>query len=153
MYEYLSTLKFLDFSPHQNFLFNSSKCLFYFFYILKYIVQSEHAVKRSCINGYHIHPNAPFFNPVFFLCSAFGFHLEESLFSFNQKCIEDPDSGINIHKPPSPCPPGTFYPYSRGYQKIPGDTCQYGEDYRYDPLMYSCPVAGTHKQFLMLLLR
>lgn len=94
-----------------------------------------------------------FLNQVFFLCSAFGFHLEESLFSFNQKCIEDPDSGINIHKPPSPCPPGTFYPYSRGYQKIPGDTCQYGEDYRYDPLMYSCPVAGTHKQFLMLLLR
>lgn len=91
---------------------------------------------------------------------AFGFHLEESLFSFNQKCIEDPDSGINIHKPPSPCPPGTFYPYSRGYQKIPGDTCQYGEDYRYDPLMYSCPVAelpefliyvaGTHVHRVMM---
>ncbi|XP_062570173.1 LOW QUALITY PROTEIN: sortilin-related receptor-like [Saccostrea cucullata] len=72
---------------------------------------------------------------------AFGFHLEESLFNFNQKCIEDNDPDINIHKPPKNCPPGTFYPYSRGYQKIPGDTCQYGEDYRYDPLMYSCPVA------------
>lgn len=127
--------------------------LFVLFLLHSEIYCAKWTVKRSCINGCHIHPNAPFFNPVFFLCSAFGFHLEESLFSFNQKCIEDPDSGINIHKPPSPCPPGTFYPYSRGYQKIPGDTCQYGEDYRYDPLMYSCPVAGTHKQFLMRLLR
>ena len=85
---------------------------------------------------------SPYLLSVFSIYSAFGFHLEESMFNFNQKCIEDTDSSINIHKPPNPCPPGTYYPYSRGYQKIPGDTCQYGQDYRYDPLMYSCPMAG-----------
>jgi hypothetical protein len=85
------------------------------------------------------------FHKLILFFSAFGFHLEESLFNFNQKCIENNDPNTNIHKPPAYCPPGTFYPYSRGYQKIPGDTCQYGEDYRYDPLLYSCPVAGKSR--------
>lgn len=115
------------------------------FFLLQYIVQYKKL--KEIVLMFTILIQVPLFYPVFFVCSAFGFHLEENLFSFNQKCIEDPDSSINIHKPPSPCPPGTFYPYSRGYQKIPGDTCQYGEDYRYDPLMYSCPVAGTQKHY------
>lgn len=91
------------------------------------------------------HKGAWVFHKYVLFFSAFGFHLEESLFSFNQKCIENSDPNTNIHKPPSYCPPGTFYPYSRGYQKISGDTCKYGEDYRYDPLMYSCPVAGKSR--------
>ncbi|XP_064598617.1 sortilin-related receptor-like [Liolophura sinensis] len=38
------------------------------------------------------------------------------------------------------CPPGTFYRYTKGYRRVAGDTCHGGQEYRYEALMYSCPV-------------
>ncbi|KAH9504509.1 Sortilin- receptor [Bulinus truncatus] len=50
---------------------------------------------------------------------------------------------------PSNCLPGTFYYFSRGYRKVAGDTCQGGQDHRYAPLKYSCPV-NERSAFLLL---
>ena len=73
-----------------------------------------------------------------------GFILEEQ----SSSCKEDPDSSKDLHKPPSPCPEGTFYPYSKGYRKMSGDTCHGGAEYRYEPYMLSCPVGET-TEFLL----
>lgn len=58
-------------------------------------------------------------------------------------CEEDRDQNINVHAIPNPCPPGTYYKYTRGYRKVSGDTCKGGLDHRFSPLMYSCPVKET----------
>lgn len=78
----------------------------------------------------------------------FGFILDENMYGPTTSCKEDPDFMGDLHGPPSPCPEGTFYPYSRGYRRIPGDTCQGGDEYRYEPYMLSCPV-GELEEFLL----
>lgn len=77
-----------------------------------------------------------------------GFALTESSWGITETCEEDRNSTIDLHHPPVPCPEGTFYPYSRGYRKISGDTCHGGQEYKYSPYMLSCPVAES-KEFLL----
>ncbi|KAH3868410.1 hypothetical protein DPMN_031557, partial [Dreissena polymorpha] len=56
-------------------------------------------------------------------------------------CVFDNDSSVDPSpKQPRPCPAGTFYPVSRGYRKVYGDTCVGGEDQIYAPLQYACRV-------------
>ncbi|WAR05449.1 SORL-like protein [Mya arenaria] len=64
-------------------------------------------------------------------------------------CIYDNESAAeqNPHQP-RPCPAGTFYPYTRGYRKIPGDTCTGGEEHRYSPLQYACRVVDLDEVLL-----
>ncbi|GFO29807.1 sortilin-related receptor [Plakobranchus ocellatus] len=54
-----------------------------------------------------------------------------------------------IHQIPQNCPPGTFYNYTRGYRKVPGDTCHGGQEHNYGPLKYSCPVK-EQPEFLLV---
>ncbi|XP_033758599.1 sortilin-related receptor-like isoform X2 [Pecten maximus] len=71
----------------------------------------------------------------------FGFKLNSSGLVFGLgTCEEDRDSSIDVHAIPNPCPPGTYYQYTRGYRKVSGDMCKGGLDHRFSPLMYSCPV-------------
>ncbi|CAL1547728.1 unnamed protein product, partial [Lymnaea stagnalis] len=57
----------------------------------------------------------------------------------------------DINPVPTTCPPGTFYPFSRGYRKVAGNTCEGGQGHRYAPLMYSCPIR-ERSEFLLLTL-
>ncbi|KAL3886575.1 hypothetical protein ACJMK2_026559 [Sinanodonta woodiana] len=68
----------------------------------------------------------------------FGFRPENSSFLYSSfRCV--PDHMIeNINSQPDPCPVGTFYPFSRGYRKVSGDTCEGGDERLYAPLLYSC---------------
>ncbi|XP_067676191.1 sortilin-related receptor-like [Haliotis asinina] len=64
-------------------------------------------------------------------------------------CIQDPRvNTADIHRVPIPCPPDSYYPYTRGYRKVAGDTCRYGDEHRFAPLMYSCPIR-ERKEFLL----
>ncbi|XP_060566218.1 sortilin-related receptor-like [Ruditapes philippinarum] len=77
----------------------------------------------------------------------FGYKPNSEYFSVG--CIPDPDVDQNIiHRMPSVCPEGTFYPYTRGFAKVSGDTCQGGEEHRYAPLMYACR-AQDIEEFLL----
>ncbi|KAJ8316151.1 hypothetical protein KUTeg_006165 [Tegillarca granosa] len=69
-----------------------------------------------------------------------GFDWSRDPFEYFMKCNPDPNSGIEINKVPTPCPPGQYFQYSRGYRKVVGDTCHGGEESKYAPLRYSCPV-------------
>lgn len=76
--------------------------------------------------------------------SDFGYKPNTAFYS--TQCIRDPDVDSSIiHRVPRPCPEGTFYPYTRGYVKVSGDTCQGGQEHRYEPLMYACRVKGNTK--------
>lgn len=55
----------------------------------------------------------------------------------------------DINPIPNPCPPGTFYTFSRGYRKVAGNTCDGGQDHRYAPHLYSCPIK-ERSEFLLL---
>ncbi|OWF38955.1 sortilin-related receptor-like isoform X2 [Mizuhopecten yessoensis] len=71
----------------------------------------------------------------------FGFKLNTSgLILGLGTCDEDRDSYIDVHAIPVPCPPGTYYKYTRGYRKVSGDMCKGGLDHRFSPLLYSCPI-------------
>ncbi|XP_019620636.1 PREDICTED: sortilin-related receptor-like isoform X1 [Branchiostoma belcheri] len=66
-----------------------------------------------------------------------------------QRCVLDPDSGIDPHRIPSPCPEGTFYKRTKGYRRVAGDTCSGGDEIRYAPDLVSCPV-GEQPEFLLV---
>ncbi|GAB1604830.1 sortilin-related receptor-like isoform X2 [Argonauta hians] len=55
-------------------------------------------------------------------------------------CETDPNSDLDIHKIPSPCYPGTYYSYTKGYRRIAGDTCKGGMEAIYAPQKNSCPI-------------
>jgi len=65
-----------------------------------------------------------------------------------QTCEFDPESGVSeTPVQPRPCPPGEFYPFTRGYRKIPGDSCVGGDEHMYSPIMYACQVQGNEFLF------
>ena len=62
--------------------------------------------------------------------SDFGFRKADS---WSTTCVFDPKLGAaDPHAIPA-CSDCGFYQRSRGYRNIPGDTCQGGVDFRYDP--------------------
>ncbi|XP_078593117.1 sortilin-related receptor-like isoform X1 [Branchiostoma floridae x Branchiostoma japonicum] len=66
-----------------------------------------------------------------------------------QRCVLDPDSGVDPHRIPTPCPEGSFYKRTKGYRRVAGDTCSGGDDSRYAPDLVSCPV-GEQPEFLLV---
>ncbi|XP_033641107.1 sortilin-related receptor-like isoform X1 [Asterias rubens] len=55
-------------------------------------------------------------------------------------CIPDPESPIDPHQIPTPCPEGSFYRRTKGYRKVEGDSCSGGEEYMYEADQVMCPV-------------
>ena len=85
---------------------------------------------------------------ILLMCSDFGFK-RENLWSNN--CVYDEKSGaIDPHTIPD-CVDGGYYVRSRGYRKIPGDTCQGGVDYRFDPENMTCPASSMCSLYQLLL--
>ncbi|KAK6173276.1 hypothetical protein SNE40_016756 [Patella caerulea] len=72
-------------------------------------------------------------------CTREDFECDIGFKDLSDNCIEDETNG---HRNPIPtnCPEGTYYPYTRGYRKVAGDTCEGGEAHRFSPLQYSCPI-------------
>ncbi|RUS78213.1 hypothetical protein EGW08_014027, partial [Elysia chlorotica] len=87
------------------------------------------------------------------LCAREDFECDygykESSFS-STLCERDRDVPDRlIHQVPEHCAPGTYYKYTRGYRKVPGDTCEGGLEHSFDPLLYACPVQ-KRPEFLLL---
>lgn len=74
----------------------------------------------------------------------FGFKITDSL-----DCAEDTDDAINPYDVPAVCLPGHFYNRTRGYRKVPGDTCEGGREYLYRPTITACPVT-EEQEFLLV---
>lgn len=78
----------------------------------------------------------------------FGFFVD----SQSQKCIKDKDDTIDPYAIPSTCKPGGFYNRTKGYRIIPGNTCEGGRDYQYNPTITACPVQ-EEQAFLLVAAR
>ncbi|XP_066518769.1 sortilin-related receptor isoform X1 [Hoplias malabaricus] len=81
----------------------------------------------------------------------YGFKLSEDLSL--QVCVPDPEFSGNLYAPPVPCPVGTTYRRSKGYRKVPGDSCSGGDvEARLDGEMLPCPV-GESNEFILYAVR
>ncbi|XP_064651569.1 sortilin-related receptor-like isoform X2 [Lineus longissimus] len=93
----------------------------------------------KCYNGRHYERSVTVQNCTClgpdFECD-YGFKLRDA---YSWQCISDPDSGVDVHKPPRYCT--DFYYRSRGYRKIAGDTCQGGDEHRFMADKLTCPEA------------
>ncbi|KAK8747660.1 hypothetical protein OTU49_016520, partial [Cherax quadricarinatus] len=66
-----------------------------------------------------------------------------------QKCLKDPDDSIDPYAVPLTCKPGHFYNRTKGYRRIPGDSCEGGREFQYNPSITSCPVS-EEQEFLLV---
>lgn len=81
----------------------------------------------------------------------YGFRLSEDLSL--QVCGPDPEFSGDLYAPPVPCPVGTTYRRSKGYRKVPGDSCSGGDvEARLDGEMLPCPV-GESNEFILYAVR
>ncbi|XP_061923873.1 sortilin-related receptor-like [Entelurus aequoreus] len=81
----------------------------------------------------------------------YGFKLSED-FSL-QVCVPDPEFSGDLYASPVPCPVGTTYRRSKGYRKVPGDSCSGGDvEARLEGEMLPCPV-GESNEFILYALR
>jgi sortilin-related receptor len=69
-------------------------------------------------------------------CSDFGFFRNSEI----KTCIRNKTFGFDPYAVPSTCKPGKTYPRSKGYIKIPGDSCVDGDSQRYLPMTLPCPM-------------
>ncbi|XP_071524036.1 sortilin-related receptor-like isoform X2 [Panulirus ornatus] len=67
----------------------------------------------------------------------------------SQKCLKDPGDTINPYDVPLTCKPGHFYNRTKGYRQIPGDTCEGGREYQYNPTITACPVS-EEQEFVLV---
>ncbi|XP_025100208.1 sortilin-related receptor-like isoform X2 [Pomacea canaliculata] len=75
----------------------------------------------------------------------YGWRVDQN--SKTSECVPDAEAG-KVDGVPYPCPPGTYYQHSRGYRRVPGDTCTGGNETLYAPVQYSCPVQ-ERSEFLL----
>ena len=56
-------------------------------------------------------------------------------------CVQDPDlyDDVGYDQVPPVCPQDTFYTFSRGYVRVPGDKCEGGLASSYGPQKRACP--------------
>ncbi|XP_061574688.1 sortilin-related receptor isoform X2 [Cololabis saira] len=81
----------------------------------------------------------------------YGFKLNKDLSL--QVCVPDPEFLGDLYAPPVPCPVGTTYRRSKGYRKVPGDSCSGGDvESRLDGEMLPCPV-GESNEFILYAVR
>ncbi|KAI4815796.1 hypothetical protein KUCAC02_005923, partial [Chaenocephalus aceratus] len=81
----------------------------------------------------------------------YGFKLSEDLSL--QVCVPDPEFSGDLYAPPVPCPIGTTYRRSKGYRRVPGDSCSGGDvESRLDGEMLPCPV-GESNEFILYAVR
>ncbi|XP_062275245.1 sortilin-related receptor [Scomber scombrus] len=81
----------------------------------------------------------------------YGFKLSEDLAL--QVCVPDPEFLGDLYAPPVPCPVGTTYRRSKGYRKVPGDSCSGGDvESRLNGEVLPCPV-GESNEFILYAVR
>ncbi|XP_046548454.1 sortilin-related receptor-like [Haliotis rubra] len=111
--------------------------------------QYRRRIKQTvCYNGYDYNQEIRLENCP---CTRMDYECDSGFVQRNTSydCIQDPRvNTADIHRVPIPCPPNTYYPYTRGYRKVAGDTCHDGDEHRFAPLMYSCPIR-ERKEFLL----
>lgn len=73
----------------------------------------------------------------------FGFKEESG------QCIRDNESEADPDAIPTTCTAGGYYNRTKGYRKVPGDTCTGGNDFLYEPELKLCPV-GEGAEFLLV---
>ncbi|GFQ87122.1 sortilin-related receptor [Trichonephila clavata] len=65
----------------------------------------------------------------------FGFKEDPS-----NKCVRDDESEADPNKIPTTCVSGGYYNRTKGYRKVPGDSCTGGNDFLYESERKLCPV-------------
>ena len=72
---------------------------------------------------------------------------------YNSDCVQDPDfhDDVGYDQVPSVCPQDTFYTFSRGYVRVPGDKCEGGLASSYEPQKRACPVDLNNPRTFMLI--
>ena len=76
-------------------------------------------------------------NDKFIVCfSDFGYKLDV----WSNVCAKDSPFKSDVFAVPESCKPGKFYNLTRGYRKIPGDSCVDGDSKSYEPQRIPCPV-------------
>ncbi|MCL4122654.1 UNVERIFIED_CONTAM: hypothetical protein GTU68_028010, partial [Idotea baltica] len=76
----------------------------------------------------------------------FAFHLNTS----TNKCdAGDTHNLVGLTTVPMSCTKGEFYNRTKGYRKVPGDTCVGGEDYKFEAELTPCPLE-EEKEFLLV---
>ncbi|XP_045625309.2 sortilin-related receptor isoform X2 [Procambarus clarkii] len=67
----------------------------------------------------------------------------------SHECIKDKEDRVDPYAVPNTCKPGHFYNRTKGYRRIPGDTCEGGREYQYEPSITACPVTEV-QEFLLV---
>ncbi|KAK2708068.1 hypothetical protein QYM36_015679, partial [Artemia franciscana] len=75
----------------------------------------------------------------------FGYKLDV----WSNVCAKDSPFKSDVFAVPESCKPGKFYNLTRGYRKIPGDSCVDGDSKSYEPQRIPCPVQ-EHRDFLLV---
>ncbi|KAK5618194.1 Sortilin- receptor [Crenichthys baileyi] len=118
------------------------------------ITFKRRAPHATCFNGEDFDRPVTIYN-----CSCtrqdyecdYGFKLSEDLSL--QVCVPDPEFLGDLYTPPVPCPIGTTYRRSKGYRRVPGDSCSGGDvEARLDGEMLPCPV-GESNEFILYAVR
>ncbi|MEQ2165425.1 Sortilin- receptor [Ilyodon furcidens] len=118
------------------------------------ITFKRRAPHATCFNGEDFDRPVTIYN-----CSCtrqdyecdYGFKLSEDLSL--QVCVPDPEFLGDLYTPPVPCPIGTTYRRSKGYRRVPGDSCSGGDvEARLDGEMLPCPI-GESNEFILYAVR
>ncbi|XP_059482311.1 sortilin-related receptor-like [Neocloeon triangulifer] len=64
-------------------------------------------------------------------------------------CVRNKTQSFNPYAVPSSCKPGATYNRTKGYNKIPGDVCQGGDEQRFMPSVLPCPMK-EQEEFLVV---
>ncbi|MED6245463.1 Sortilin- receptor [Ataeniobius toweri] len=118
------------------------------------ITFKRRAPHATCFNGEDFDRPVTIYN-----CSCtrqdyecdYGFKLSEDLSL--PVCVPDPEFLGDLYTPPVPCPIGTTYRRSKGYRRVPGDSCSGGDvEARLDGEMLPCPI-GESNEFILYAVR
>ncbi|XP_046384172.1 sortilin-related receptor-like isoform X2 [Ischnura elegans] len=101
----------------------------------------------DCFNGGYFYPPVKTENCE---CDAEDFQCDDGFerdLEFHQ-CIRIKSLGFDPYAVPTSCHPGQMYNRTKGYVKIPGDSCEGGYETRFQPDLLPCPFKEK-KEFIL----
>lgn len=103
---------------------------------LMHLSRRKHAiVTMKILNGNNCCENY-ILDPKCYVFSDFGFFRNSEI----KTCVRNKTFEFDPYAVPSICKPGKTYLRSKGYIKIPGDSCIDGDELRYLPMTLPCPM-------------
>lgn len=69
------------------------------------------------------------------------------------KCVSDENYGDASDSDQANCQPGRMFNKTKGYRKLPGNTCEGGEEDWYSPQILPCPFTANESEFILFVQR